>query len=139
MVQHLGRNSSDHSPLLLFVKTHLDNKLRLFRFLNAWTIHKDLLGVIRECWSQPGNGFPLQALVAKLRGVKQALKQWSKLSFEDIFQIARSAEREMLEVKTRYDMDPTDDLRRELHHAQARLRYALMVEEGFWRQKTRVK
>ena len=43
MVQHLGRDPSDHSPLLLSRVTRLDNKPKPFRFLNVWTAHKDLL------------------------------------------------------------------------------------------------
>ena len=139
MVQHLGRDLSDHSPLLLSVVTKLDNKPKLFRFLNAWTTHKDLLGMVKECWSLSVSGPPMQILATKLRVVKQALKQWSKLSFGDIFEVVRCAEREVVDVETKYDLDPTNQLRCELHHARARLRHALTIREGFWRQKARVK
>ena len=58
-IQHLGRDPSGHAPLLLSVVTRLDNKPRPFRFLNIWTMHKDLLGVVRECWAQPMGGSPM--------------------------------------------------------------------------------
>ncbi|XP_071901311.1 uncharacterized protein [Coffea arabica] len=48
-VQHLGRDPSDHSPLLLSVVTRLDDKPRPFRFLNFWTMHKGFLDIIRDC------------------------------------------------------------------------------------------
>ncbi|XP_027152134.1 uncharacterized protein LOC113752202 [Coffea eugenioides] len=139
MVQHLGRDPSDHAPLLLSVDTKLDNKPKPFRFLNIWTTHPGLLGVIKDCWAQPVNGSPLQVLALKLRNVKNALKQWSRTTFGDIFQGARDAERMVTEAETAYDLDPTEQRRSELHHARARLRRALIVEEGFWKQKARVR
>ncbi|XP_027069890.2 uncharacterized protein [Coffea arabica] len=139
MVQHLGRDPSDHAPLLLSVDTRLDNKPKPFRFLNIWTTHPDFLGVIKDCWVHPVNGSPLQVLASKLRNVKNALKQWSMTTFGDIFEGVRSAERVVTESETAYDLDPTEQRRSELHHARARLRRALVVEEGFWRQKARVK
>nr|XP_027088617.1 uncharacterized protein LOC113709968 [Coffea arabica] len=138
-VQHLGRDPSDHSPLLLSVVTCLDDKPRPFRFLNFWTTHKDFLEVVRGCWAQPVSGSPMQLLALKLRAVKTALRQWSKVSFGDIFEVARSAEREVMEAETRYDLDTMELLRSDLHHARARLRYALNIEESFWQQKARVR
>ena len=73
----------------------------------------------------------MQILAAKLRVVKQALKQWSKTSFGDIFEGVRCAEREVVDVETKYDLELTDQLRYELHHAEAWLRHALTIEEGF--------
>ncbi|XP_027169406.1 uncharacterized protein LOC113769130 [Coffea eugenioides] len=139
MVQHLGRDRSDHAPLLLSVGTRVDNKPRPFRFLNIWTTHPSLLGVIKDCWAHPVNGSSLQILVLKLRNVKNALKLWSRTIFRDIFEGARSAERVVTEAETAYDLDPTEQRRSELHHARARLHRALVVEEGFWRQKTWVR
>ncbi|XP_071939955.1 uncharacterized protein [Coffea arabica] len=139
MVQHLGRDPSDHAPLLLSVDTRLDNKPRPFRFLNVWTTHPGLLRVIKDYWTHPVYGSLLQVLVSKLKNVKNALKQWSRTTFGDIFERARSAERVVTEVEIAYDLDPTEQGRSELHHARTRLRQALVVEEGFWRQKARVK
>ncbi|XP_027156573.1 uncharacterized protein LOC113757588 [Coffea eugenioides] len=110
-VQHLGRDPSDHAPLLLSVVTRLDNKPRPFRFLNVWTMHEDFLGVVRECWAQPVGGSPMQVLASKLRAVKQVLRQWSKLKFGDIFETVRVAESELVDVETKYDLDPSDALR----------------------------
>ncbi|XP_071927080.1 uncharacterized protein [Coffea arabica] len=139
MVQHLGRDPSDHASLLLSVATRLDNKPRPFRFLNIWTSHPGLLGVIKDCWAQPVNGSPLQVLASRLRNVKNTLKQWSRTTFGDIFEGACSAECVVAEAETEYDLDQTEQRRSELHHARARLRRAFVVEEGFWKQKAQVK
>ncbi|XP_027157161.1 uncharacterized protein LOC113758554 [Coffea eugenioides] len=42
-VQHLGREPSDHAPLLVSASTRLDNKPKPFCFLNVWTSKEDLL------------------------------------------------------------------------------------------------
>ncbi|XP_071933944.1 uncharacterized protein [Coffea arabica] len=139
MVQHLGRDPSDHDPLLLSVATRLDNKPRPFRFLNVWTTHPGLLRVIKDCWAQPVNGSPLQVLVSRLRNVKNTLKQWSRTTFGDIFEGAYSAERVVAEAETEYDLDPTEQRQSELDHARAQLRRALVVDEGFWKQTAPVK
>ena len=75
----------------------------------------------------------------KLRNVKQFLKQWSKNLFGDIFEVARCTKHEVVDAEMKYDLNPLDQLRCELHHARGRLRRALTLEEGFWRQKARVK
>ncbi|XP_027096008.1 uncharacterized protein [Coffea arabica] len=51
-------------------------------------------------------------LAAKLRGMKQVLRQWSKLSFGDIFETVRGAERDLVDIETKYDLDPSDALRK---------------------------
>nr|XP_027109303.1 uncharacterized protein LOC113729178 [Coffea arabica] len=56
MVQHLVRDPSNHSPLLLSVVTRLDNKPMPFHFLNVWTTHHNLLGAIKDCWFQSISG-----------------------------------------------------------------------------------
>ena len=71
--------------------------------------------------------------------MKQALKLWSKLSFGDIFEAVQRAECDVVESETQYDLDPTELQRCDLHRARAHLRHALSMEEGFWRQKARVK
>ncbi|XP_071926502.1 uncharacterized protein [Coffea arabica] len=50
-VQHLARDPSDHSPLLMSAVTRLDNKPKPFRFLNVWTTKGGVLEVIRDAWS----------------------------------------------------------------------------------------
>ncbi|XP_027184096.1 uncharacterized protein LOC113782402 [Coffea eugenioides] len=139
IVQHLGRDPSDHAPLLLSAVTRLDGKPMPFRFLNVWTTKPDFLDVIKECWSFSFPGSSLKILAEKLRRAKQALRQWSRSSFGDIFLAIRTAEQKMVEAEIAHDDHPSDGLLMNLHETRARLRNALMVEGEFWRQKARVK
>ena len=85
LVRHLGRDPSNHAPLLMSASTRLDDKSKAFRFWNVWTLNKELLDVISESWSSSVTGSPLHILSAKLCNVKQALKCWSKELFGYIF------------------------------------------------------
>ncbi|XP_027090440.2 uncharacterized protein [Coffea arabica] len=138
-VQHLGRDPSDHAPLLISAVTRLDNKPKPFRFLNVWTKNTGLLDVIAESWGQPMSGSPLRVLSEKLRVVKQALRAWSKTEFGDIFVAVRQAEKAVMEAEEDYDHHPSDAKWVRLQEARARLRNNLTIEEGFWKQKARVK
>nr|XP_027093687.1 uncharacterized protein LOC113714086 [Coffea arabica] len=120
---------------------------RIWKRLDTFLLNGTALGMHHQVTVQyldrdPSDHAPLLlsvVLAAKLRGMKQVLRQWSTLSFGDIFETIRGAERELVDVETKYDLDPSDALRCELHQAQARLRRALSIEEGFWRQKARAK
>ncbi|XP_027122034.2 uncharacterized protein [Coffea arabica] len=139
MVQHLGRDPSDHAPLLLTALSRLDNKPKSFRFLNIWTTKPELLGVIRQAWEGTFLGPPLQRLVAKLREVKQQVQLWSRDSFGDIFKGVRKARGEVLRLEGLFDSDPSESNLLALQEARTGLKNSLMIEEGYWRQKARVK
>ncbi|XP_027183870.1 uncharacterized protein LOC113782162 [Coffea eugenioides] len=138
-VRHLGRDPSDHEPLLLSAVTRLDGKPSPFRFLNVWTTKPGFLDVVKQCWSGSLPGSPLKVLSEKLRKMKQALRQWSRSSFGDIFLEIRSAEQKVAEAELAHDDNPSEELLIQLHKARARLRNALVVEEEYWKQKARVK
>ncbi|XP_071912404.1 uncharacterized protein [Coffea arabica] len=110
VVQHLGRDPSDHAPLLLSAATRLDGKLVPFRFLNVWVAKLGFLDVVKESWSTAFTGSPL-----------------------------KTTEQKVLEAEISHDTHLSDELLLNLQKACARLRNALVVEEEFWRQKARVK
>nr|XP_027066014.1 uncharacterized protein LOC113691883 [Coffea arabica] len=138
-VRHLGKDPSDHAPLLLSAVTRLDGKPLPFHFLNVWTTKPGFLDVVKQCWSGSLPGSPLKVLSEKLRKTKQALRQWSRSSFRDIFLEIQSAEQKVVEAELAHDDNPSEKLLIQLHKARVRLRNALVVEEEFWKQKARVK
>ncbi|XP_071933165.1 uncharacterized protein [Coffea arabica] len=75
VVQHLGRDPSDHAPLLLSTVTRLNGKPVPFRFLNVWVAKSGFLDVVKESWSTVFTGSPFTVLLGKLQRVKQALRQ----------------------------------------------------------------
>ncbi|XP_071933775.1 uncharacterized protein [Coffea arabica] len=138
-VQHLGRDPSDHAPLLLSASTMLDNKPKPFWFLNVWTSKEGFLDVVKQCWADDVPGSPLRVLSIKLGKMKNSFKRWSREMFEDIFMASKDAEREVMEAEVAYDNDPIEQLLLKLQKARVKLRNTLAVEEGFSRQKARVR
>ncbi|XP_071928139.1 uncharacterized protein [Coffea arabica] len=99
----------------------------------------ELLDIIRLCWGGSFLGPPLQRRAFKLREVKCQVQLWSRESFEDIFEGVRKAGREVLRVEGLFDNDPFEPNLIALQEVRAVLRNSLMIEEGYWRQKARVK
>ncbi|XP_071926190.1 uncharacterized protein [Coffea arabica] len=121
LVQHLARDPSDHSPLLMIASSRLDHKPKPFRFLNVWTTKAGLLDVIRDAWSGERGGAPLGILASKLRAA------------------VKEAKRAVIETEVAQEQDSSDSVQRDLNVARERLRVTLAIEEGFWKQKARVR
>ncbi|XP_071940073.1 uncharacterized protein [Coffea arabica] len=138
-VRHLGREPSDHAPLLLSASTRLDNKPRSFRFLNVWTSKLELLDVIRTSWSTFCPGRPLQRLAAKLQHVKRALQLWSRVHFGNIFDAVKQAEEAVMAAEAAFDSDNSQHQWLALQEARAVMRQSLVKKEAYWRQKARIK
>ncbi|PKU87700.1 Putative ribonuclease H protein [Dendrobium catenatum] len=51
-VEHLSRTLSDHSPLLLSVKTNLHLNALSFRFQNMWMLHNDFSNILAANWQE---------------------------------------------------------------------------------------
>ncbi|XP_027082498.1 uncharacterized protein [Coffea arabica] len=110
-VVHLARHPSDHSPLRISFASRLDNKPRLFRFLNVWAARPDLLEA----------------------------SDWNKQSFGNVFDAVREAEAGVLRAEAVVENETSEKAQIELQRAQAELTRSLAIEEQFWRQKARVK
>ncbi|KAI0491773.1 hypothetical protein KFK09_026033 [Dendrobium nobile] len=52
-VEHLSRTLSDHSPLLLNVKTNMQLNALSFRFHNMWMLHNDFSSILSANWNAP--------------------------------------------------------------------------------------
>ena len=70
-----------------------------------------------------------------MRKGKHALRQWSRSEFGDIYLASRTAKQRVLEAEIAHDNQPSDGLLLNLQEECAKLRWAVVVEEDFWRQK----
>jgi hypothetical protein len=77
----LPRVVSDHCPLVL-KHNSLDWGPRPFRFNNYWLLHKDFKVLVEEWWrSNPFTGWMSFILKEKLKGLKGAIRSWSKETY----------------------------------------------------------
>ncbi|XP_071912409.1 uncharacterized protein [Coffea arabica] len=84
----------------------------------------------------------LVIVVGRLSIPTRAIPHGSALqreSFGDIFERVRKAGGEVLRLEDLFDRDPSEPNLLALQEAWTGLRNLLMIEEGFWRQKARVK
>lgn len=84
-MQHLGKASSDHSPLIMCIELQIKMGKRPFGFINALGEHEQFLKVVKRAWEVRIEGNTMYKFVSKLKSVKQALKKWSWEGFGDIF------------------------------------------------------
>lgn len=77
----LPRHLSDHSPITLTVGRK-DFGPKPFRFFNSWLLVDGIDQVVVKAWSEFRGYGPADAfLAAKLKFVKEAIRQWRKLEY----------------------------------------------------------
>lgn len=74
-----------------------------------------------------------------MRKVKQALAQWSKRIFGNIFQTIATPKDIVKAKEIQLEISPSKENRESLNKAKADLKRYLHLEEEFLRQKTRIK
>ncbi|XP_009622845.1 uncharacterized protein [Nicotiana tomentosiformis] len=119
-VEHLIRTSSDHAPLLICCGEKAMLFVKPFKFLNFWIKHETFKDV-------------------KLKWVKVALSQWSKLTYGDIFTQLAIRE-DIVRVKEMlFEDEPNIQNRIMLQKAQAELKKYHSIEEQYWKQNAGIK
>ncbi|KAF5450310.1 hypothetical protein F2P56_030673 [Juglans regia] len=73
--------SSDHCPMLLFLKRERRGDIRYFRFQGMWGTHEGFLPLAREVWNQSLEGSPMVKLAKRLKLLKAMLWKWNFETF----------------------------------------------------------
>ncbi|CAN1152031.1 LINE-1 reverse transcriptase homolog [Linum perenne] len=87
VVELLAPGFSDHCGVLLNTDMNVASLPKSFKFFNCWIQNKDYDKIVAEAWERvnvvdPNNGF--HRVYAKLKEVKNALKQLNKDQFSDV-------------------------------------------------------
>eukprot|EP00253_Pinus_taeda_P023862 PITA_23862 len=77
-VHILPCSTSDHKPIKLTLRAHVDLGHIPFKFSPLWIKEPKFLQVVKESWSHPVTGSPFYIWEEKIRRLKFALKHWSK-------------------------------------------------------------
>ncbi|XP_019430885.1 PREDICTED: uncharacterized protein LOC109338180, partial [Lupinus angustifolius] len=135
----LPRIASDYHPILLYATTDSIAKKSPFRFHKMWLTHHDCKRVVMESWRQAAFGCPMLILSHKLNCLKNELKLWNLNVFGNIHQRVRMAS-EKLEIiqQSIFASGPDQSLLEHEYSAQNELVEALIVEEEFWKEKSRL-
>ncbi|XP_060182106.1 uncharacterized protein LOC132611743 [Lycium barbarum] len=84
-VEHLIKQGSDHSPMLLTYKVDSRVIKKSFRFLNFWIKHPTFKDVVKDNWTGYHGYDPFFIFHSKLKKLSKVLSKWSRDAFGDIF------------------------------------------------------
>ncbi|XP_059277925.1 uncharacterized protein LOC132032170 [Lycium ferocissimum] len=84
-VEHLIKQRSNHSPLLISLKHDSRPIQKDFRFLNFWVEHANFQEVVKNNRGSNYSSDPFYNFHQKLKKVSKALSIWSKENCGDIF------------------------------------------------------
>lgn len=131
---HLPHSHSDHCPILLQTKRNASVGMgrRPFRFLAAWMEHRDFTRVIEENWRTDIN------VPASLDVLKEALTDWNKNVFGNIFARKKKLLRRLAGAQRALSTSPTAGLIKLEEKLKRELNVVLQQEELLWMQKSRV-
>ncbi|VFQ83427.1 unnamed protein product [Cuscuta campestris] len=137
----LSRATSDHKPLILECKNSIFLGPKPFRYLNFWGYHKDFHDVVSKAWGSFGweAGGGMRGLASKLHNLKPILRDWSYVTFGDIFKNLDEAEQQAEEAVRKFEIDSSEENRIAMSLANARLILTSKKESQFWFQKANVK
>jgi hypothetical protein len=78
MVKTLSRDTSDHVPCAITIKTEVW-KTQIFRFENFWMEHEQFNGMFQQALNTPTiRTDPAEILTAKLKCSRKCLNDWQK-------------------------------------------------------------
>ncbi|GAU30907.1 hypothetical protein TSUD_381220 [Trifolium subterraneum] len=105
-----------------------------------WTAHHDCINVVQNSWNTVVTGCPMYVLSQKLKSLKANLKSWNKDSFGNIHSNVKQAYQDVDDIQNLIDSNgPNELLLDQEKIAQINLEKALLMEEMFWSEKSKVK
>ncbi|KAF1891085.1 hypothetical protein Lal_00001224 [Lupinus albus] len=135
----LPRLSSDHHPIMFCSSSSDSIRKSAFRFHKMWLHNLDCRRVVSEAWRVVVHGCPMFVLSHKLRMLKKDLRHWNIHVFGDVHQRVKNAYNAVEVIQTFINESGLDaELLNQENMAQNDLLQALMVEETFWMEKTRL-
>ncbi|XP_019430032.1 PREDICTED: uncharacterized protein LOC109337507 [Lupinus angustifolius] len=135
----LPRIASDHNPTLLCSHSDLVRRSSSFKFQKMWLHHVDCRRIIEESWALDVVGFPMYVLAAKLKRLKVVLKDWNFNIFGNIHHRVKDAKADLETIQSCInDLGPDHELLDQEAIAQTNLFSALLMEEKFWKEKSRL-
>ncbi|XP_060202667.1 uncharacterized protein LOC132631084 [Lycium barbarum] len=127
-VEHLIKQGSDHSPLLVNMRADSRPIRKSFRFLNFWVEHESFLDVIKENWVESYGSDPFFNFHNKLKKMGRALSKWSRDTYGDIFKQIATLEEVVQVHEQEFEQNPTGLNRERLQRVQADLIRKLQLQ-----------
>ncbi|KAK3228941.1 hypothetical protein Dsin_000822 [Dipteronia sinensis] len=136
-VEHLGFNSSDHSPLLLVCNplTEVPRKRgKKFQFEPFWLKEEDIGTVVSDTWSVNGPSNSVGDLKAKLNWCASSLSSWSKVRFGNMGKQIEDISRE---IELLYRRCGDKGVMQMIKSLEKGVEGFLEKDEIYWKQRSR--
>ncbi|XP_060216354.1 uncharacterized protein LOC132643852 [Lycium barbarum] len=133
-VEHLIKQGSDHSPLLITCKADSRVIRKSFRFLNFWIDHPSFLDVVKNNWNGIHGSDPFYIFHSRLKKLSKVLSKWSRDTYGNIFKQIDTLEEIVKIHEQEFEKNPSGANRERLQKVQAELINFYAVEEKFWKQ-----
>nr|XP_009786204.1 PREDICTED: uncharacterized protein LOC104234350 [Nicotiana sylvestris] len=138
-IEHLASTGSDHTPMLVKCSTSEQPVIKYFKFLNFWIDRPNFKTIVQEAWNIDVEGNYMRRLQLKLKQVSSKLSQWSREKIGSVFDQVKEWEHKMQDLETEYIDNDVEDLRPQVHKAQAEHTKWLKCEESILKQRANIK
>ncbi|KAJ8643909.1 hypothetical protein MRB53_005657 [Persea americana] len=118
LLQHLVRQNSDHSPILLSSRFPIATRYIPFKFEEMWIGHPSFKDLVASMWNLPVEGNPQLILSKKLKSLKTRLKTRNKEVFGNLKTIISVAKNNILLLQESMDSVPLDSTKSALSLAR---------------------
>ncbi|XP_060177978.1 uncharacterized protein LOC132607915 [Lycium barbarum] len=135
-VEHLIKQGSDHSPLMITCSEDRRIIKKIFRLLNFWVEHPTFVEMVRSNWSGYHGSNPFYIFHSKLKNLSKVLSKWSRDTYGDIFRQIDTLVEVVKIHELEFEENPTGTNRERLQKVQAELIKFYAVDEQFWKQKS---
>ncbi|KAG2293536.1 hypothetical protein Bca52824_040205 [Brassica carinata] len=131
---------SDHSPSIIDLAVNLPSPgTRPFKFNNYLTKHHLFYQTVNQAWNQAGGiAMDLSYLCVKLKKIKGDLKKLNRDNFSDIQTRVRETNNLLQTVQVQVLNQPTEANMREEKKLLDRWEFLRMIEESYFRQRSRI-
>ncbi|XP_059629711.1 uncharacterized protein LOC132272614 [Cornus florida] len=133
--------ASDHWGIRAQIPLQVASSPKPISFLHLWNVQPMVKQVVVEAWQIAVSGDPIAKVIKKLKGVKQAIKDWNTTKFGSAFERLITAKKELEDYQRELFQFPSnenliqkeDDARREYDTAQSNEELLLLLKARYIR------
>ncbi|KAH7851180.1 hypothetical protein Vadar_008241 [Vaccinium darrowii] len=133
-VSHLDTVGSDHSAILLNLRSVPAKRRVPFRFDARWVENEEVHEVIRQAWANPVHGSQSFMVVKKIQACRASLSNWKRRKRADSRQIIDDLKARICTLRNA-NVGPQPGV---ILNLKKQLKEEWDKEELFWKQKSRV-
>ncbi|XP_059310476.1 uncharacterized protein LOC132061833 [Lycium ferocissimum] len=129
---------SDHSPMLLPLKTEVRNIKVPFKFLNVWAEHPSFLQIVENKWKRQSRRSKMRDIWQNLKALRSPLRTLNYTEFRSITEKIELARSKLNDIQKDLVQQYSDQLADKEFRLTQQLEYWSLIEEKVLQQKSRI-